>query len=74
MKLNRRGMAFWLTWGAVGGLYELIGWATGHDGLTLSYQVWTIIAWAPTWLDALGVIGFGAAMGVLAVHFWGKRT
>jgi len=73
MKLNPRGMAFWLAWGALGGLWELAMVVSGHADLTLSWQVWTIIAWAPTWLNALGLAGFGAAASVLAWHFWGKR-
>ncbi|HZP93343.1 MAG TPA: hypothetical protein VFB20_10735 [Burkholderiales bacterium] len=69
----RLGPLFWSALFAVGGLFELTTWATGHNDSTLSAQVWAIVGWAPAWADALGLAAFGAAASVLAVHFWGKR-
>lgn len=74
MKLDRLGMAVWLAGGAVLGGWELWSVLTGRVGLTLSYQVWTLFAWSPAWLEGVEIAGFGAAASALAVHFFRRRT
>lgn len=74
MKLDPRGLAFWLVWGAIGGAWELGMVLTGNVSLTMSYQVWWLFAQSPAWLEGAEIAGFGAAVGALAVHFFGRRT
>lgn len=64
----------WLGWAAVGGLYELVTWATGHSGLTLSAQVWWFAGVTPTWVSWLLAAAFGGSVAVLTLHFWGDRA
>lgn len=73
MKLNPRGMAFWVMLGAIAGVEEAVTALSGHTDLTLSYQVWWLAAHQPTWLNAGFIGAFGLAATSLAVHFWGHR-
>lgn len=74
MKLDPRGMAFWLVLFAVGGAWELFGVISGHVGLTLSAQVWWLFGQSPAWLEGVEIAGFGAAAGALSLHFFRGRT
>lgn len=73
MKFDARGMAFWVTLGAIAATEEVVAVLTGHTPLTLSYQVWWLAAHQPTWLNAGFIGAFGFAATTLAVHFWGHR-
>lgn len=73
LAMVRRSVWPWVAIFGAGGLYELVTWATGNDGLTLSAQVWWLAGVTPTWVSwALAAVA-GASVTVLSLHFWGER-
>lgn len=68
------GLAFWLTWGIAGALWEVVASFSGHRNLTLSYQVWSFGSHEPGWVRDMFIALCGLAATTLVVHFFGRFT